>query len=257
MNKMLARRKAFTLVELLVVIAIISILAGMLLPALENAINAGHTIKCTNNQKQLSSAYSYYMSDNDGWHVVILDHDHPDRNPPPDNHGYGTFMYHLSPYLSLEWDDVLVRWPTSGPTVFFCPSAKFGTYKDELRNLCYGCNDKLWLEDYNGTAFVPPKIESLKAPSTTLLLADVWSELTDGGGIEPEKKPWNAGGPTFKNASHLAVLPTSLDVYNRWAWRHNEMLNMLYCDGHVSTRQKRYDGRPSDFRFTDSLPYWE
>lgn len=55
--------KGFTLVELLVVIAVISILAGMLMPALENAIIAGHSIACKNNLKQCSLALFSYSSD--------------------------------------------------------------------------------------------------------------------------------------------------------------------------------------------------
>ena len=68
-----ANRTGFTLVELLVVMAIISVLAGLLLPALGSALASARTLRCMNNQKQLGMILNLYGDEYEGWLPLIYD----------------------------------------------------------------------------------------------------------------------------------------------------------------------------------------
>ena len=68
----------FTLVELLVVIAIISILAALLLPALQRARESARQANCMSNMKQMGLGIFMYADDNDqilpyGWRDVATE----------------------------------------------------------------------------------------------------------------------------------------------------------------------------------------
>ncbi|MDR3196779.1 MAG: DUF1559 domain-containing protein, partial [Planctomycetaceae bacterium] len=65
-NRCFGLRRAFTLVELLIVVVIISMLAALLIPAVNYAREAARRTQCINNQKNLGIALISYANSNNG-----------------------------------------------------------------------------------------------------------------------------------------------------------------------------------------------
>jgi prepilin-type N-terminal cleavage/methylation domain-containing protein len=84
LQKMISRKSqaAFTLVELLVVISIISLLMGILLPALNKARYTAKMMVCTSNSKQIGNLIASYQADNEGRVPVMLNRFTPMGSSP-------------------------------------------------------------------------------------------------------------------------------------------------------------------------------
>ncbi|MHC4874043.1 MAG: type II secretion system protein [Planctomycetota bacterium] len=123
--------KQFTLVELLVVIAIISILAGMLLPALENAIKSAQEISCLNKTKQIGVARAGYMND---WNGKI----------------FNTFRY-----ISSETHNgrpIWVNWPNAVAPYYGIEHDNWTNYGSTPATIIQGVGEEficpLWQDEY-------------------------------------------------------------------------------------------------------------
>lgn len=119
-----ARKTAFSLVELLVVVAVLSVLAGLLAPALRHAKLQACQIQNRTNQKSIVSALYYYAVDNRdrfppsmatignrgpfwGWWEPTTIITHRENNPL---HEHRSISSYLGNYIS-------------GPEIFFCPNS--------------------------------------------------------------------------------------------------------------------------------------
>ena len=122
--------RPFTLIELLVVIAIIAILAGMLLPALNQARETARKSNCTANLKHLALAMRNYTDSNNDF-LPYLHHV---------GYAAGWWSDRLLPYVSRGTNEKTSDRPTSiRGHVFFCPSQ---TIKNDIgtKFISYGYN---------------------------------------------------------------------------------------------------------------------
>ena len=121
----LHQQQAFTLVELLVVIAIITILAALLLPTMEQAIEQSRRIVCMNNQHQLAVAATLYSGDwNDAlpYQSYVAEFLQGTVYNSPASSPYRTFLacYANAPVAAAAYTS-----PSNTGNIAYCPSAVF------------------------------------------------------------------------------------------------------------------------------------
>ena len=238
----------FTLIELLVVIAIIAILAGMLMPALQQARERGRTANCVSQQKQVMLAIlSYADAYNNRYQTRYKDSLNSIRSKDPG------WLYGIIDGKFI--DDGMTRCPSLGLETV--PETYRTVGRDRVK-VCYGLLDNLnsagspyYLPDYyynlnssdSNYSFI--NFTRMKRSSKNILSAD---------SIIVNNSTWGTSQYYYIYVNNKTAGNGAVHA------RHNGSMNLMFADGHVENGQPgkyKADLAIGDIKFiSDDLMYY-
>jgi prepilin-type N-terminal cleavage/methylation domain-containing protein/prepilin-type processing-associated H-X9-DG protein len=230
-------KKGFTLIELLVVMAIIAILAAILFPVLAQAKEAAKKTQSATNLRQIGLAWGMYNQDADGTVMRIAT--------------FGDRSY----YWWGSWDGTTLR-VQEGLLYPYTRSHGVQTDPSFPNNLRTAAG--LTGYGYNYFYLSPSVFEPPAWLETPVAVGE--SQIGEPAGTvcfatAARLNTWQYATPTLEGNTYLD--PPSQQNPS-FQGRHHESGNVLWCDGHVTTRRPRlrsgtfgwgYDGK-------DFLPHW-
>ena len=217
-------KENFTLIELLVVIAIIAILAGMLLPALQQARERAKDISCRNNMKTIGMYTAQYVDGNKEFYPIGAKNDASGE----------TWFSCMKEILGSSFVTVkgVFRDPVNSNStdipagyakVFCCPGDTFRTNKSSKpikRALSYTLYSNVGADSPKKLQ----KISNILRPSARLYRTDCTYTAKPDSYVNLTNYNWLYGLNVNMDNSKGEV-----------SFRHNNNANTLFLDWHVSS----------------------
>jgi len=198
------KHRGFTLIELLVVIAIIAILAAILFPVFAKAREKARQSSCSSNAKQLGLAMMQYVQDYDEKYFPR----------------YQPIAVYPAPANAVWWLDLpgkanLIDPYVKNTQVGFCPS-------EAGNRVGYGYSNIL----IGGTI----TLAQIQYPAEMIALCD---DTFGGRTLYTPSQGRTTWGQNFTKPSGLSSTTPLVEGVNFPFGRHNDGVNVSYCDGHV------------------------
>lgn len=218
--------RGFSLVELLVVVAVLAILAGLLVPTVQNALAKGRTTACQANLRQIGVGVLVYAQENEG------------MMPPKDPTNWvinGTMVWYpqfsdfIAPYLQTK--------SARRDTVWRCPADRRlkGGYSLDVK-CSYGINIHAIPSGYGNSQ--PYPYSAINRRGQVILL----SETTAWGSGSDRELYWgpvagiNTVNMEFRHPRSRPGETTVPPPAPTLAELNQATANVLFYDGHVENR---------------------
>lgn len=217
------KKRAFTLIELLVVICIISLMLGILLPALNKARSLAIKTNCSSNLRQIYIPHFTYNNEYNTFLPISIND--PIMRP------WFTFDYFcrgigLTP-LQAEYKQKILseiqEYKPSYPKKYICPAAKYALTHSEDNlypmDRSYGLNTHPYYFEY------ALGLKKMQSTGSRVFITDAmdwwfgyyWCDL------------YSTYGETW----------LGFETYGMAAFRHHDKTNSLYWDGHCDDLTER------------------
>ncbi len=217
-------KAGFSLIELLMVISVISLLTGVMIPALAKARRIGKGVVCQSNMRQLSLAANLYAHDFDDFYPIAYTSDVTTSTATDAQWDFTRITDLATGETRLE-SGILWQGEAIATKIYQCP-----VFKDES-----GSPDPYTGYNYNTSYIGHGIMEWIKKPARRKDVGNPSRCALFGDGEQ-------ANGP---NKFMRSPFPDMSDPFSSRAagaqgFRHGGKTNVAWCDGHVSSQKVVY-----------------